>query len=114
MARLVLLRRVVLEAQLQLAVAAEEEGGVVEAAVVREEMERMVLLVFQAVEQVDQAFLSRFLVTIAEIPNHTVQVEMAEQTHSLVSLLEQMVWQIQVRVVKEDEQLPFSHHTLAV
>jgi hypothetical protein len=37
---------------------------------------------------------------------------MVEQTHSLVSPLEQMVWQIQVRVVEEVQQLPFSHQTL--
>ncbi len=63
----------VLEAQLQQAVAAEEEGGVVEAAVVREEMERMALVVLlYQVEQAEQAFPSLFLVTIAEIPHHTV------------------------------------------
>jgi hypothetical protein len=39
---------VVLEAQLQLAAVAEEEGGVVEAAVVREEMEQLALLMLLA------------------------------------------------------------------
>jgi hypothetical protein len=44
MALLVLLERVVLEAQLQPVVEAAVEGGVVEAAVVREEMEQLALI----------------------------------------------------------------------
>jgi hypothetical protein len=101
------------EAQLQRVVAAVEEVVVVVVAAAREEMERMVVQVLlHRVERVDQAFPSRFLVTIAEIPNHTVQVEMAEQTHSLVSPLEQAVRQIRVMEVEEDLQRPSSHPTL--
>jgi hypothetical protein len=37
---------------------------------------------------------------------------MVEKTHPLVTPLEQMGWQIQVKVVQEDAQLPTSHHTL--
>jgi hypothetical protein len=110
MALLVLLRQVVLEAQLQLAAAAAEEGEVVEAVVVREEMELMVLLLLA--EQVEQAFPSRFLATMEEMPKYMVRVEMVDQIAALVTPLEQMVWQIQVKVVEEDAQRPTSHHTI--
>jgi hypothetical protein len=63
-------------------------------------------------EQVEQAFPSPFLVTIVEIPKSMVRVEMVDQIVALVTPLEQMLWQIQGKVVEEDAQLPFSHHTL--
>jgi hypothetical protein len=97
---------VVLEVQLQLAAAAVEEEGVVEAVVVREEMELMVLLLLA--EQVEQVFLSQFLATMESM----VRVEMVDQIAALVLPLEQIVWQIQVKVVEEDAQLPISHPTL--
>jgi hypothetical protein len=110
MALLVLLRQVVLEAQIQRVAVAVGARGVVEAVVVREETERMALLLLA--EQVEQAFPSPFLVTIVEIPKSMVRVEMVDQIAALVTPLEQMLWQIQVKVVQEDAQLPTSHHTL--
>jgi hypothetical protein len=47
-----------------------------------------------------------------EIPWSMVRVEMAEQIVALVTPLEQAVRRIQVKVVKEDAQLPFNHPTL--
>jgi hypothetical protein len=49
-----------------------------------------------------------------EIPKYMVRVEMAEQTEHLVTLLEQAVRRIQVKAVKEEQQLPSSHQTLEV
>jgi hypothetical protein len=102
------------EAQLQPVAEEAEEGVVVGEAVVREEMARMALLVLlEQVEQVDQAFHSRFLNTMVEMPKPMVRVEMADQTHSLVTPLEQVVRQIQVRAVQEEEQRRISHPALA-
>jgi hypothetical protein len=42
------------------------------------------------------------------------RVEMAELIAALVTLLEQVVRQIRVKVVKEDGLLPFSHHMVVV
>jgi hypothetical protein len=109
-----LLGLVVLEVQLQQVAEAEEEGAVVGAAVVREEMERMVLLVLlEQVGQGAQAFHLRFLNTMVEMPKSMVQVEMAGQTHSLVSPLEQAVRQIQEKVVAVEVPRPFGHQPLA-
>jgi hypothetical protein len=46
-------------------------------AVVREEVEPMVVLIL--LEQVEQAFHSPFLATMEEIPKHILEVEMVEQ-----------------------------------
>jgi hypothetical protein len=83
---------------------------------VREEMEQMALMLvyMDQAEQVDQAFHSRFLSTMEEMLKCMVRVEMAEQTESLVSSLEQAVRQIQEMVVVEELPLPSSHQMLGV
>jgi hypothetical protein len=85
---------------------------VVEAAVVREEMEQLALILL--LEQVEQEFHSRFPTTMEGMPRSMVRVEMAGQIAALVTPLERAVRQIPVKVVKEGAQLPTSHHTLMV
>jgi hypothetical protein len=83
------------EAQLQPVAGAAVVVGGAAAAAAREEMERMALrVVLDQVEREEQACHSRFLVTMGEIPKRMVRVGMAEQTHPLVSQLEQTVRQI--------------------
>ena len=48
------------------------------------------------------------------MPKPMVRVETAEQIAALVTPLEQAVLRIQVKVVKEDAQLPFNHHIMVV
>ena len=80
----------------------------------REEMERMALVVQgQQAEQAEQAFHSRFLATMGEIPKNMVRVEMVDEIHPLVLQLEQAVRQIQETAAPADLPHLSSHHTPA-
>ena len=65
-------------------------------------------------EQAEQAFHSRFLATMEEVPRSMVRVVMAEQTGLLDTPLEQAVQQIQVKAVEEELLHLFSRRTVEV